>query len=75
MTKDQTKREISKMKPGILEYLEKETDRLLNCGALDLDGPGYAPRIIWTVALENAAHAFFPMHSDNQKDVRNLRKF
>jgi len=27
MTKDQTRREISKMKPGILEYLEKETDK------------------------------------------------
>ena len=75
MNKDKTKREIKKMEPGILEYLQKETDRLLNSGALDLDGPGFVPRVVWTVALENAASAFFPLHPGDKKEVRNLRRF
>ncbi len=75
MNIDQTKREIKKMKAGIWEYLEQETDRLLRCGAVDLDGPGYVPRVVWTVALENAAKAFFPLHPGDKKEVANLRHF
>lgn len=63
---------------GTIEYLKKECERLLSCGAVDYDDFGddfVLPKIILTVALENCSKQYYPLYGKYKKEVSNLRKF
>jgi hypothetical protein len=81
MNHDECKAKIAEMLPDVLTYLQTETDRLLRCGAINLEDEepetyGMAKNIL-SVALENAVHQYSPMPwmKKELKDCKNLRHF
>lgn len=65
---------------GVVEYLKKECERLLSCGAVDLDeyGNDYRlPKIILMIALENCSYQYSPLSHDKNliRELKNLRNF
>ena len=64
---------------GVIDCLKKESERLARTGAIDYEDHEYdtyvIPKIILTVALENAAKQYYPFDKYNQKAVKNLRHF
>jgi hypothetical protein len=71
--------EMVNSQDGVIEYIKKECERLLSCGAVDYDDyeNNYVlPKLILTVALENCARQYLPPYNTQHKrEVANLRKF
>lgn len=81
MTKEECNAKIDEMLPDVMAYLEKEVDRLLRCGAIDLkseppENYGMAKNIL-AVALENAANlSVGHLQGSRSRGIRaNLRRF
>ena len=65
-------------KDGI-EFIMKESKRLLDSGAIDkdkfVDDEFALPKIVLTVVLESLADQYRPRHDEYKEDVENLKHF
>lgn len=69
---------ISSEDESILAYLERETERLVASGGIELDefGDNYeAPKIVLNVALKNLAFQFSPLSANGKAAAKNLSRF
>jgi hypothetical protein len=78
MTQTQFIKKIRSMKKDINEYVEKESLRLFNSGAIDRST--YAadfllPKIILCATLENLCRQYLPLGDRGKKELANLRHF
>jgi hypothetical protein len=78
MTKNQVIKRIRSEKREMNNWIEKESKRLLDSGAIDCKS--YAndfqlPGIILTVALKNMIAQYSPCSSESKKEIENLNHF
>ncbi len=81
MTEKQFMSLVKSMKKDMNEFIERECRRLFNSGAIDPQDYDAAttqyilPKIILTVALQNAAWQYAPLNPRNKAAVKNLKHF
>lgn len=78
MTKKQFQEKIKSMEKDIIDSINKETDRLFDCGGIDTSTYEFnwlLPKIILYVALTNIANQYRLLGADNIRHAKNLFKF
>ena len=78
MTKTQFKKKIASMKKDVSKYIDEETLRLFNSGAINKNSyeDNYAlPKIILTVALKNLSFQYLPLTPEGKRESLNLERF
>lgn len=78
MTKTQFKKKIASMKKDIGKYIDKETLRLFDSGAINknsYEDDYVLPKIILTTTLKNLSFQYFPLTSEGKKEALNLERF
>jgi hypothetical protein len=78
MTKTQFKKKIASMKQEINQYIDKETLRLFDSGAIDTtiyEDDYTLPKIVISTALKNLSFQYFPLTSAGKKEALNLEHF
>jgi hypothetical protein len=71
------KQKVKEMSVDCIKYIEKEADRLFNCGGIDTssyENNYLLPKIILYVALRNLAEQYRPL-SNAKKEADNLLHF
>ena len=78
MTKTQFKKRIASMKRDINRYVDRETVRLFESGAINKDSyedDYQLPKIILAAALKNLAFQYLPLTPEGKREVLNLERF
>ena len=78
MTEEQFKVKIEEMANNSKPYLEKEALRLFHSGVVNVEGfeDDYVlPKLILSVALENAVWQYRPFPQKHYKELAKLRLF
>jgi hypothetical protein len=77
-TKYETLKRIKEMLPDIMTGVVKQSEHLLDSGAVDIDDYNddyLLPKIILAACLYDLAHSYKPYNKDDIKTVNNLRNF
>lgn len=78
MTKTQFKKKIASMKKDISKYIDEETLRLFDSGAINknsYEDDYQLPKIVLTVALKSLSFQYLPLTPEGKREVLNLERF
>ncbi len=69
---------VRELNKSFSEELEKELDKILEAGCLDLtkyENDFILPKIIFSAILKNESFQFAPMSKEYQQEIKNVSKF
>ena len=69
---------VRELNKSFSEDLEKELDKILESGCLDLtkyENDFILPKIIFSAILKNESFQFVPMSKEYQQEIKNVSKF
>lgn len=69
---------VRELNKSFSEELEKELDKILEAGCLDLtkyENDFILPKIIFSAILKNESFQFAPMNKEYQQEIKNVSKF
>lgn len=69
---------VRELNKSFSEELEKELDKILEAGCLDLtkyENDFILPKIVFSAILKNESFQFAPMSKEYQQEIKNVSKF
>jgi hypothetical protein len=78
MKKLELLQKVRELNKSFSEELEKELDKILEAGCLDLtkyENDFILPKIIFSAILKNESFQFAPMSKEYQQEIKNVSKF
>ena len=78
MEKLELLQKVRELNKSFSEKLEKELDKILEAGCLDLtkyENDFILPKIIFSAILKNESFQFAPMSKEYQQEIKNVSKF
>ena len=78
MEKLELLQKVRELNKSFSEELEKELDKILEAGCLDLtkyENDFILPKIIFSAILKNESFQFAPMSKEYQQEIKNVSKF
>lgn len=69
---------VRELNKSFSEELEKELDKILEAGCLDLtkyENDFILPKIVFSAILKNKSFQFAPMSKEYQQEIKNVSKF
>lgn len=78
MKKLELLQKVRELNKSFSEELEKELDKILEAGCLDLtkyENDFILPKIVFSAILKNESFQFAPMSKEYQQEIKNVSKF
>lgn len=78
MKKSELLSKVRELNKSFSEELEKELDKILEAGCLDLtkyENDFILPKIVFSAILKSESFQFAPMSKEYQQEIRNVSKF